>query len=212
MVQVTFGDLRCYDDLGLVLTTKEIGEAPIKTNEIEIEGADGSLDYTETFGAVYYGNRTLSFEFQSIIPFERQKEQYSIVQNALHGKKVRVVFDDDPDFYYYGRVAVQPYTNERTIGNISMEVNCEPYKYKVYRTKLTTAVTDSASITLNNLKMRSVPLITTTAEMTIAFNGMSVTHSAGTFIIPELELVQGSNVVTVTGTGSITFEWQEGEL
>ena len=57
-----------------------------------------------------------------------------------------------------------------------------------------------------------MPEITTTASMTIVFGGWSVSRSAGSFVIPELELIEGENTVTVTGTGAITFTWQEGDL
>lgn len=35
---------------------------------------------------------------------------------------------------------------------------------------------------------------------------------SGSYTLPELELAQGDNVVTVTGVGTITFSWQEGDL
>ena len=70
----------------------------------------------------------------------------------------------------------------------------------------------TAVITLTNGRKRAVPQITTTAPMTIEYNGGSWTNSAGTYTIPELELTHGENTVTVTGSGTITFEWQEGEM
>ena len=48
--------------------------------------------------------------------------------------------------------------------------------------------------------------------MTITFGGTSTIVNAGTFTIPTLELVEGNNTVTVTGTGNITFTYQEGGL
>jgi len=35
---------------------------------------------------------------------------------------------------------------------------------------------------------------------------------SGSYTLPELELMEGVNNVTVTGTGNIAFEWQEGDL
>ena len=68
------------------------------------------------------------------------------------------------------------------------------------------------SITLVNSRKRVVPSITTTDSMTITFGGTSTIVNAGTFTIPTLELVEGNNTVTVTGTGNITFTYQEGGL
>lgn len=79
-------------------------------------------------------------------------------------------------------------------------------------TTVSRAVSGSASITLPNMRKKVVPTITTTAEMTIVFGGRTSTMAAGTFVIPTLELTEGDNVVTVTGTGNITFKYQEGGL
>lgn len=41
MKGITFGNLHTYDDLQLILTTKEIGAPAVKSKKIDIEGADG---------------------------------------------------------------------------------------------------------------------------------------------------------------------------
>jgi hypothetical protein len=38
------------------------------------------------------------------------------------------------------------------------------------------------------------------------------TLASGSYLLPELELVEGDNLVTVTGTGSITFTYTQGQL
>ena len=48
--------------------------------------------------------------------------------------------------------------------------------------------------------------------MTFSFGGITKAVNAGTFSIPELELKQGNNSVNVTGTGNVTFKYQEGRL
>jgi hypothetical protein len=77
---------------------------------------------------------------------------------------------------------------------------------------VTKAVNGTEVITLTNSRKHAVPSVTTTAAMTIAFGDGIWTTSAGTYTIPELELVEGDNLVSVTGTGDVTFAWQEGSL
>ena len=77
---------------------------------------------------------------------------------------------------------------------------------------MSVAINGTQTISLTNGRKRAVPLITTTAPMTIEYGGGSWTNSAGTYTIPELELTHGTNTVTVTGTGTITFTWQEGDM
>jgi phage-related protein len=213
MKGVKFGNYHSYYEWGLVLSEKEIGSPKPKTKYVEVEGGDSVLDYTEYFGDVKYENRTLSFKFAkaNIIP-DGFLALFSVVQDALQGKKMQIVLDDDPAHYYLGRVNINEWKSNKNIGEIVIECDCEPYKYKVAETTVAKAVTGSATITLNNSRKKVVPKITTSSEMTISFNGYTGTFSAGTFTIPELELVEGANTVTVTGTGNISFVYREGRL
>ncbi|MGD6877825.1 hypothetical protein [Bacillus infantis] len=208
---IQFGNYHSYDDLSLILSKKEMGSPDIKKNEVDIQGADGVLDYTEYFGDIKYTNRLLKFDF-AVINQANFLTHYSNVQDKLHGKKVQIILDEEPGYYYTGRLSVSPYTNEKGIGYISIECDCEPYKKKLTETVVTKAVSGATSIILNNSRQRLVPEITTDATFIIAFGSYSGTFDAGTFRIPELELVEGYNMLTVTGTGNITFRYREGRL
>jgi len=209
---ITFGNVHSYKDLKLILTSKEIGSPAVKTNKVDIPGADSALDLTDFFGEPKYEDVTHKFEFTTIEPQSDFLTQYSSIKNAIHGKKVRIILDDDPTFFYWGRCFVSGFTNEKGIGTVSVECECEPYKYKLAATVVTQAVAGTKVITLTNSRKRAVPTITTTAAMTIAFGNGSWANGAGTFTIPELELMEGNNTVTVSGTGTITFTWNEGGL
>ena len=213
MKGVTFGNYHSFNAWGLILGSKELKAPEPKVQQIEIEGGDGVLDFTEFFGEVKYNNRLLSFTFSkmNIVP-DGFLALYSVVQNAIHGKKMQVILDDDPAFFYSGRVTVNEWKSNKNLGEIVIEVDAEPYKMKVVETVISKAVSGSASIVLANSRKRVVPVITTTAEMTISFGTYSGTFSAGTFTIPELELYEGENTVTVTGTGNISFRYREGGL
>ena len=209
---VNFGNYHSWRDLGLILISKEIASPAIKTKLVEIEGSSVVLDYTEAFGDVEYGQRPLNFGFKTIVPQKEFMEAFTKVQNALHGRRMDISLDEDSDHYYSGRIEVSPFTNEKNIGTISVSCTCEPWKYNKVETVVAQTVEGSATIILSNSRKKAVPVIITDAQMTIEFNGYSGTYSAGTFIIPELELVQGETTVTVTGTGNITFSYREGGL
>lgn len=209
---VTFGSFHSWRDFGLLRISKEIGSPLIKTKVVEVDGSSVVLDYTETFGDVEYGQRPLSFGFKTIAPQVEFMDIYSQVQNVLHGQRMNISLDEDSEHYYAGRITVLPFTNDKNIGNINIECECEPWKYKKDETVVAKSIKGSATIILSNSRKRVVPTISTSAEMTIKFNGYSGTYKAGTFIIPELELVQGNNTVTVTGTGNITFTYRQGGL
>ena len=213
MKGIKFNNFHSWTEWGLILSEKEIKSPKPKTTEVDIAGGDGVLDYTEYFGGVKFENRQLTFKFaKTNIVLDEFLALFSTVQNALHGEKMKIVLDDDPDHYYIGRVAISEWKANKRVGEITVEVDAEPYKYKVTETVVTQAVTGTTPMILTNSKMPVVPTITTTAAMTIAFGGYSVEAKAGTFRIPEMQLAEGQNAVTVTGEGSITFRYRQGSL
>lgn len=209
---ISFIGFHSYKAWGLLLQSKEIGSPAVKTSKIDIPGADGELDMTDYFGGTKFENTKLKFEFITLAPRTEYLSLFSTIKNAIHGKKGRIIIDGDSSFYYVGRCYVSSFTNDKGAGFVVIECDCEPYKYKMVETMVTRAVNGTEIINLTNGRKRAVPTITTTATMTISFGGGVWTHSAGTFIIPELELLEGNNQVAVTGDGSITFTWQEGDL
>ena len=212
MKGIRFGDMHSYNDLKMILSGKDIGAPAVKSKKLDIEGADSALDLTDFFGEPKYEDVTHKFQFSTIVPYSEFMTLYSSIKNAIHGKKMRIILDDDPLFYWMGRCYVSGFTNEKSIGQVEVECDCEPYKYKLTKTIYSQAVNGTDTIVLTNGRKRAVPLITTTGAMTIEFGGGNWTNSAGTYTIPEIELVHGVNKLQVTGTGTIVFEWQEGEL
>lgn len=134
MKGITFGSYHSYDDFNLLLVSKEVGSPNVKVKEIDIPGADGSLDLTDFFGEAKYENVTHKFQFQTIVPQSNFLSLFSTIKNAIHGKKLRIIIDDDPSFYYVGRCFVSAFTNEKNIGTVAVECVCEPWKYKVNET------------------------------------------------------------------------------
>lgn len=213
MKGVRFGGLHSYYEWGLILTEKELKSPNVKTYTVELEGSNGVLDFTEFFGAVKYDNRKLTFRFikTQIVP-DGFLSLYSLVQDTLHGRKMQVILDDDPAYFYYGRISINEWKSNKGIGEIVIEVDAEPYKQNVTETVVSHAVNSSASIILDNDKMPVVPTITTNAEFLIDFGSHNDIYPAGTFQIPELELGEGANNIYVEGTGTITFRYRKGRL
>lgn len=216
MKGVTFGAYHSYNDFGLILSKVELESPVVKEVKQEVEGADSDLDLTDFFGEPKYNNARHKFTFSTLVISGTEfLSLSSTIKNALHGKMVRIILDDDPAFYYVGRVFVSRYHDERQIGTIEIECDCKPYKYKLEKTVVSKAVNGTEVITLTNLRKRAVPevLIETESSINIVYQESNVWDlGSGSYTLPELELVEGDNIVTVTGTGNITFAWQEGAL
>lgn len=212
---IVFGNYHSYSDLHLILGKKTIGTPSPKTETIDIPGGDGVLDLTEFFGETKYGNRNLSFEFSSMVIPSEFMSLFSVVQNALHGKKMTITLDDDPDWYYTGRISVSEWKADRNIGKLTIDCDCDPYKMTQNPTVITTTVNGTATITLPNSRKRVVPEVVIESE-----SGLNIVDqvgnvwdlASGSYTLPELELVEGDNTVTVTGTGTITFTYHQGKL
>ena len=131
MKGITFGNLHSYRDLNLILAEKVIGTPSPKTEFIEIPGSDGVLDFTEFFDGIKYNNRKLSFEFSTMVPQSEFMSLFSTVQNALHGQKLTIILDDDPEWYYIGRISVSEWKADKIIGKLTIDCDCEPYKYRM---------------------------------------------------------------------------------
>ena len=211
MFSVTFGEITS-DSLNLIGAQKVIGYPRVKTRTVAVPGSDVTLDFTEADGSIHYENRQIKLTFLSLKPWSQQMAQDSSVKKALHGRKFNIVFSDDTDFYYVGRVSVGDWEFYRGAGRVIIMIDAEPYKYKATVTTQSVTAVDDGEITLTNGRMPAVPTITADAACTLSWDDYSAEVSAGEQIIPQLVLNPGSTVVTVTGSATVSFEWTEGSL
>ena len=131
MKGVTFGGYHSYNDLQLILADKQIGTPDVKKNLIDLPGGHGKIDQTEAYGEPKYDMRELSFEFSTIVPESEFMTLFSRVQNLLHGQKVNIILDDDPEWYYTGRVEVSEWKANRRVGTLTIDCECDPFKHRL---------------------------------------------------------------------------------
>lgn len=209
MKGVRFGEFHSWDDFSLILSQKMIGTPSPKTESIDIPGGDGVLDLTEVFGEVKYNNRNLSFDFSTKVPQAEFLDLFSRVQNALHGQKMRIVLDDDPAWYYTGRISVSEWKAEKNIGKLTIDCDCEPYKTKLSETVVTAAVNGPGTVILMNSKRSVMPTINITGEVDLTFGSNFYSLSEGRYDLPAVRLVNGENTILLDGAGTATFTYLE---
>lgn len=212
MKGVYFNEFHSFEDFRLILSSKTIETPNPKTVKVSVEGADGEIDLTEYFGEPKYENRTLEFVFSSIVPINEFLEQFSEINNAIHGKRVKIIMDDDPYFYYVGRCSVSAWKWNGRVVELTVKCDCEPYKYKLYKTSRTDVISESAIINYPNLRKRVVPVFTFDGTMEFTFEGKKFMVDAGTYAFPDVEFKAGSNRITYTGSGTVVVKYQEGGL
>lgn len=211
-----------YEHLDLILSTKTIGAALVKSQSVDIPCGDGELDYTEYFGAVNYQNRFLSFSFSMLCDKRDYLKEYSRLQNLFNGRKMKITLSDDADFYYIGRVSVNDWQSQKAIGKITIDVNAEPYKLKQAPTVIYREINEETVITCRNLRKTVIPKISFTtvgALGCVVWNGEE-SHSFNKDLPDDflVSFTEGENIVTVKPSGGSTLplgvmiEYQEGSL
>lgn len=152
-----------YQDFYLVPTSLPVISTPaVQTKTIDIPGANGSIDLTESLTPFpTYKNRTGSIEFavlndryEQYVRYNRSIANgghgvkktfgrndpnlwavlYSDLMNKLHGRKCQIILEDDPDWYYEGRIAVSSWkpSNDGKWPTVTLNYDLYPYKLSVY--------------------------------------------------------------------------------
>jgi phage-related protein len=181
MKGITFGNYHSFRDFRLILSPNNaIGTPTPKYELIDIPGGDGMLDFTEAFGEVKYGNRPMSFEFSTMVPQTEFLSLFATVQSALHGQKMKIILDDDPDFYYMGRITVSEWKASRLIGKLTIDCDCEPFKYKAQKT-VVSATLDGTSNNLYDFNKLTLPV--TIAKNNDGFLDLNADNTIGSGIM-----------------------------
>lgn len=155
-----------YKDFYMVPTSLPVIASPnIKTKSVDIPGANGAIDLTESLTPYpLYSNRTGSIEFALLMNrrehYKRYKYLhnmnpkhahddpkswayiYSDLMNCIHGRKCHLYLEDDPDWYYEGRVAVSSWKSSTDGGYPTITLNYELYPYKL---SINTSIQDSTN-------------------------------------------------------------------
>lgn len=230
MLGVTIGEKHSFNDLGLILTSKIISPPTPQTNKIEVPLRDGAIYLNEILtGEVKFKERKITLNF-AILDRESWAYRISELQNYLHGKRMKVVFDDDLAFYYIGRISVNKWTSNKNIGSIVIEGEVDPYKYD----RLSSAedwewdifdfdqsiINETKEIVANgNVKYSLIcrrkiitPIFTTDAAMKMTFEGKTYNLDVGTQKIYDLFLHEGINELDFTGKGTVMIDYTGGSL
>ena len=213
MSDIRFGTKWAHADYGLIVAPYVIPMPEPQMNFVEIPGRDGTLDLSEAFGTIRYADRVIPLTLYARAPFD---VLISSLAADVHGRRINVIFDRDPTYYYDARITVEDVERHAGYCELSLECRAKPYKLEHFETTITILPAGNATATLTNTRMPVVPTITVSAEMTLTFTiagvGYTINLAAGSHIVPSLVLTDGETKIDITGTGSITFTYRKGAL
>lgn len=130
---ITFGNKNTYDDWHLVATERPcVAAAAPKLRYIDIPGGNGSIDLTDALaGRASFSNREGSFDFYVLndYPGYNWVDVYRMVSEYLHGKRMTMTLEDDPNYFYEGRFSVNSWKSQENWSQITIDYNLDPEKY-----------------------------------------------------------------------------------
>lgn len=203
-------------DWRLILTAKDVTPPEPKTNYVNLDGMDGTLDLSESLtGEIAYDDRTVTATFWTDNGTRTEREALlREIRAVLHGRKIKIIDPDDPDHYFYGRVKIKSVKNTVPYAEFSIEATCEPWRYANEESVRSVEVKDqTVNIIMSNNGVKTLsPTITVTGSVTIGYNGATVDLTAGAYRITDIKLYRGANIVTVSGSGTVVFTYKEADL
>lgn len=230
---VQIGDKHTLRDWNLGWTAVNIGFPEAKTYEQDIPGADGALDLTEamTAGDVKYKKRALSMEFElEDKDFYNWSILVSAIANYLAGKRMKIIFDNDPYFYYIGRLSIDAEKTEKSESKLVLSGEVDPYKYELY-SSLEDWVWDTFNfetgiireykdieveglyeLNIPGLRKRIVPVIECSEPMHVSYQGVTYSLPRGKSKVFGIWIGAGDNILTFTGTGRVSVDYRGGSL
>lgn len=192
--------------LGVYTKRVQIGDAERKKSSVDIPFADGEV---ETYSAItpypVYKRRKLTITLK-FNPTTARTDYHSI-SKKYHGKSLYVGFGDSandaPDYpIYSGYVKVGTGQSKEQGWESKIEVDAEPYAR--YQSTSTSVAVGESTLTYSDVFYGDLLTFKTETDGTVTFsqtrNGKTYTTSiasAGTYVLPNIFLVDGDNEINV---------------
>ena len=147
---------------------------------------------------------------------------------------MKIILDEDPGFYYIGRVSVNEWKSSEKYSTIVVDAEVDPYKYErfssleewewdsfnfengIIRDYKDLEVNGSLSITIEGRRKRIIPEITVSSSdgsgMQVEFEGNTYDLEDGTTRIMNISIKEGANTLNFTGNGTVSIDYRGGRL
>lgn len=146
---ITIGAYNTWQNWRLIPASRPVVNPPeVKTNFVEVPGADGVLDFTEALDSkIHYKPSEGQWEFlicHEQIDIDTGNKYHSEnrwsalwheILNAIHGKRNQVILMDEwhegaeDNRFYVGRVWLNQFLSDPNHSKIVFNYNLEPFRY-----------------------------------------------------------------------------------
>ena len=129
MIKVYINDHDMFEEFGLFMTDREIGAAEPNLYKQTVPGKNGDLDYTSFFGDITFKNRIIKITLSKKGDINTQELKYSL-EMLFNGQEVKLIFSDDKDNYYKGRLTFESNDDDTKIYDLKIKLDANPFKFK----------------------------------------------------------------------------------
>lgn len=224
-----------WRDWKIVPTSRPVFSPPtVKKVQVDIPGADGILDMTESLtGEVQYNNRTGSIEFQ-VENKSSWYDVYSDILDYLHGQQMRAVLDDEHAYYYIGRFSINEWKSDKYRSKIVMDYDVEPYKMEAFssledwewdlfsfetgiiREYKNLRVDESLTFVIEGRRKSVIPAFIVASDdgtgLKVKFNGVNYDLPDGTTRVVNIVTKSRKNTLVFSGNGTVSIDYRGGRL
>lgn len=213
---VKFGSYHTVTDWNLILNAMSIKYPTPKTTKVSVEGRDGDLNLSRALtGEMRYNNRDASFTFLITDGTHAEREALATeIVSVLHGEELKIVTPDKLDYYLIGECKINDIINNKSYMSILIGADCDPYYYSINETvrEITVSGSTKEIALVNHGKKTLTPVIHIEGNIDLKYENNSVSLSEGDYQLPNLQLETGTTLVTVSGSGAVTFTYREAVL
>lgn len=230
---IYIGDKNTWDDFHLVANNRPVVASPeVRTVYIDIPGVDGGLDLTTALtGSVLYKNREGSWDFTVINDYEEWELIWHRLMNTIHGQKTYIILEDDPGFYYIGRLTIDEWLSEKNNSKVTISYNLEPWKYEantgenwvwnafnfeygVIRAYDNIPINgNTITVKIPGSKRPTIPSFTVGShDVVMKYNNKTYNLSAGKNRFVDIVLGEEESTFVFTGGGTVSIDYKGGWL
>lgn len=208
MYGAVFGDRYSREDYGAVMNYARVVPSAVKEVYVDIDGGDSAIDLTEAVGGVAYEDAKIEFKFTLF-----SDEKAERMRNELHGRRMEIVLEREPEYSYQGRVSCTKVEQDGRLYEACFTARVHPYKYErresVHEENISGA---EREVLLENDRMPVMPRIEVEGNVLLVYEGIRYRMGPGTYQMPEVTLQEGLNRLRLSGNGRIRFSYRKGRL
>lgn len=232
MIGITI-DGKHTSDFGLIMTACEIASPEPITHIVSVPGRPTDLDLTEAvYGQVTYKPRSLKFTFDH--PHDSTASFQGLLaalNNLYHGRRVKVIIDSDPGWYWIGRMTISGAKDKKGIAAFVFSFSAEPYKYAllstlddwlwdtfsfrngVIRNYKDLIIPESKVITVIGSPVPVTPRVKASKQMSLVVSGKTFALAANAWVtLTGIKVGREPTLFAFTDTGTVSIEIREESL